>query len=168
MFPAELAPEGGQELELFGTSLGTSGQVTLGGQACVVTAGGWSHTSVRCTTPPYAGDDPTVAVIVSVAGQASNSVPVTYQLAPRIRVVEAAVMFTPTNIGQPATAPLVVANDGWRDLVVSGLVTSGAHASDFAAVDVPPVVVAPGDQVALTLAFTPLGRASKWRSHSRR
>jgi hypothetical protein len=109
---AELMPEGGQELVLFGASFGTSGQVNVGAQMCAVVAGGWSHAAVRCITPAFAGEAAAVDVTVTVAGQVSNGVPAIYQLTPGIRVMADEVAFASSNIGQPTTAALVVANDG--------------------------------------------------------
>jgi hypothetical protein len=73
--PTNGATAGGVPLVLTGSNFGASGAtVTVGGTACPVTA--QSHTSVTCTQP--AGVGTSLPVVLTVGGQASNSLSFSY------------------------------------------------------------------------------------------
>ncbi len=68
---------GGMRLTLTGNNFGSAGLVTVGAAACPVEV--QSHTQLECTLPPAAPGAPS-DVRLLVGGQASNSVPFSYQL----------------------------------------------------------------------------------------
>ena len=67
---------GGSVLTIDGYNFGTSGSITVGGWGCSPTAGGWGQTVLTCLWP--SGQGINLALVVSVASQASNTAIVSY------------------------------------------------------------------------------------------
>ncbi|QDK77941.1 T9SS type A sorting domain-containing protein [Spirosoma sp. KCTC 42546] len=76
MTPVNGPTSGSSVISLIGTSLGRSGVVTIGGVAATPVAGRWTDTRIECILP--AGMGTNLPVVVTVAGQQSNSLAFSY------------------------------------------------------------------------------------------
>jgi hypothetical protein len=70
MTPTSSETIAGPVLKLNGTSLGTVGSISVGGNDCPITGLGWSHSYVQCLLP--AGQGRNQSVIATVSGQTST------------------------------------------------------------------------------------------------
>ncbi len=98
--PSVATTDGGVALVLTGNNFATSGTVTVGGQPCVISGSGWTHTRVECTLPAGTGTSKTVQ-LTTVSSQTTSSTAFSYA-APTISAVTSASGF-PTLGGVPVT-----------------------------------------------------------------
>lgn len=67
---------GGSTLVIYGTNFGTSGTVTLAGNACLPIVGGWANSSISVSLP--AGQGVNLPLIVNVSGQTATNTGFSY------------------------------------------------------------------------------------------